>query len=201
MIGTGDTGRMTGTGDTGRMTETCDTGRTTGTGDTGRTTGTGDNGRMTERMVEDGDSGKVTTSYNRGVATNGISMADGIRGEWKPVLCSFKHTDKIHFYKFLHNFLGEGLITSSGEKWQTHRKLIQPAFSQGVLESFLESFHKSSQRLARSSVVSFDLCYSTVLSFDLCYSTVVSFDLCYNVVLGVTAEEDQHKDGDSPFRK
>lgn len=32
------------------------------------------------------------------------------------VLSSRKHTEKIFFYKLLHNFLGNGLITSSGEK-------------------------------------------------------------------------------------
>lgn len=31
------------------------------------------------------------------------------------VLSSSKHTDKIFFYKLLHNFLGTGLITSSGK--------------------------------------------------------------------------------------
>lgn len=31
------------------------------------------------------------------------------------VLSSKKHTEKIFFYKLLHNFLGNGLITSSGE--------------------------------------------------------------------------------------
>ena len=30
------------------------------------------------------------------------------------VLSSRKHTEKIFFYKLLHNFLGNGLITSSG---------------------------------------------------------------------------------------
>lgn len=32
------------------------------------------------------------------------------------VLSSKKHTEKIFFYKLLHNFLGNGLITSSGKK-------------------------------------------------------------------------------------
>lgn len=32
------------------------------------------------------------------------------------VLSSGKHTEKIFFYKLLHNFLGNGLITSSGNR-------------------------------------------------------------------------------------
>jgi hypothetical protein len=30
------------------------------------------------------------------------------------VLSSNEHTEKVHFYKLLHNFLGQGLITSGG---------------------------------------------------------------------------------------
>lgn len=36
------------------------------------------------------------------------------------VLSSKKHTEKIFFYKLLHNFLGNGLITSSGKKLKVH---------------------------------------------------------------------------------
>lgn len=32
------------------------------------------------------------------------------------VLSSRKHTEKVFFYKMLHNFLGNGLITSSGKE-------------------------------------------------------------------------------------
>lgn len=70
------------------------------------------------------------------------------------VLSSKKHTDKIFFYKLLHNFLGNGLITSSGEKWSLHRKLLQPSFHLSVLEKFCETFTDSAQnfteRLSRS---------------------------------------------------
>lgn len=37
------------------------------------------------------------------------------------VLSSRKHTEKIFVYKLLHNFLGNGLITSSGER---HRVFV-----------------------------------------------------------------------------
>lgn len=80
------------------------------------------------------------------------------------VLSSGKHTEKIFFYKLLHNFLGNGLITSSGnrtwiekswceltflkfslcyskvEKWSLHRRLIQPTFHVSTLETFLGTF-------------------------------------------------------------
>ncbi len=63
------------------------------------------------------------------------------------VLSSKKHTNKSFFYKFLHNFLGDGMITSSGEKWSSHRKYIQPVFHLNILEKFIETFADSAQCL------------------------------------------------------
>ncbi|KAJ6643195.1 putative cytochrome P450 4aa1 [Pseudolycoriella hygida] len=61
------------------------------------------------------------------------------------VLSSSKHTEKIFFYKLLHNFLGAGLITSGGEKWQNHRKLLQSSFHANILEKFLTTFIDASE--------------------------------------------------------
>lgn len=47
----------------------------------------------------------------------------------------------------MHNFLGDGLITSSGEKWSTHRRLIQPTFHLHILEKFIGTFADASQVL------------------------------------------------------
>lgn len=63
------------------------------------------------------------------------------------ILGSRKHTEKSFFYKLLHNFLGDGLITSSGEKWIAHRKYIQPIFHLSILEKFIETFAESAQCL------------------------------------------------------
>lgn len=63
------------------------------------------------------------------------------------ILSSKKHTEKIYIYKLLHNFLGTGLITSSGEKWQTNRKLLQPTFKINILEKFVGIFADSAQCL------------------------------------------------------
>lgn len=63
------------------------------------------------------------------------------------ILGSQKHTEKSFFYKLLHNFLGDGLITSSGKKWHNHRKLIQPSFHLNILEKFIGTFAASAQCL------------------------------------------------------
>uniref|UniRef100_A0A1B6CZH6 Cytochrome P450 n=1 Tax=Clastoptera arizonana TaxID=38151 RepID=A0A1B6CZH6_9HEMI len=36
--------------------------------------------------------------------------------------------------------MGEGLVTSSGEKWKKHRKLIQPSFHYQILERYVGNF-------------------------------------------------------------
>jgi cytochrome P450 family 4 len=63
------------------------------------------------------------------------------------ILGSSKHTEKSFVYKLLHNFLGDGLITSSGEKWLSHRKYLQPTFHLSILEKFIGTFADSSQCL------------------------------------------------------
>lgn len=86
------------------------------------------------------------------------------------VLSSRKHTEKIFFYKLLHNFLGNGLITSSGEfchrmkdirsaiiklflsladTWSLHRRLIQPTFHMNILETFVGTFVDASNLLVK----------------------------------------------------
>lgn len=45
-------------------------------------------------------------------------------------------------YDFLKPWLGEGLITSSGQHWHTHRKIITPAFHFNILEKFVEVFNE-----------------------------------------------------------
>uniref|UniRef100_A0A1A9W2D7 Cytochrome P450 n=1 Tax=Glossina brevipalpis TaxID=37001 RepID=A0A1A9W2D7_9MUSC len=66
------------------------------------------------------------------------------------ILASKKHTNKTFFYRLMHNFLGNGLITRNGEQWQTHRRLIQPTFHLNFLERFISTFADASQSLFES---------------------------------------------------
>ncbi|XP_037876492.1 cytochrome P450 4c21 [Bombyx mori] len=53
-----------------------------------------------------------------------------------------------HFvYQFASNWLGDGLITSSGETWKRHRKLLNPAFSQQMLNIYTAVFNRKSRNL------------------------------------------------------
>lgn len=63
------------------------------------------------------------------------------------LLSSFKHTEKSMLYKFLHPWLGSGLLTSSGTKWQRRRKLLTPAFHFEILRGFIHVFNKQAEIL------------------------------------------------------
>ncbi|KAJ9577305.1 hypothetical protein L9F63_006144, partial [Diploptera punctata] len=63
------------------------------------------------------------------------------------ILRSSEHIDKSFIYNALHEWLGTGLLTSTGQKWHTHRKMITPTFHFKILDSFVEVFSEKSEIL------------------------------------------------------
>ncbi|XP_078074140.1 cytochrome P450 4V2-like [Mustelus asterias] len=63
------------------------------------------------------------------------------------ILRSSKHLDKSYAYKFLHPWLGTGLLTSTGNKWRARRKSITPTFHFTILAEFLEVMNEQSNVL------------------------------------------------------
>ncbi|XP_030047337.1 cytochrome P450 4V2 [Microcaecilia unicolor] len=63
------------------------------------------------------------------------------------VLSSSKHIDKAYVYKFLEPWLGTGLLTSTGEKWRSRRKMLTPTFHFAILSEFLEVMNEQSSVL------------------------------------------------------
>ncbi|KAF5282478.1 hypothetical protein FQR65_LT14287 [Abscondita terminalis] len=61
------------------------------------------------------------------------------------ILGNKKHPDKNFLYSFMHTFLGEGLLTNSGNEWRLHRKYIQPYFHLNTLKLFINTFAESAQ--------------------------------------------------------
>nr|UOU03281.1 cytochrome P450 4V23/24-1 [Brachionus rubens] len=70
------------------------------------------------------------------------------KGEHTEVLfSSSKNTQKSIQYKFLHPWLGQGLLTSYGDKWSTRRRLITPTFHFEILNDFLNVMNEQAEIL------------------------------------------------------
>lgn len=50
------------------------------------------------------------------------------------------------YYHFLEDFLGEGLLLSTDQKWHSRRKLLTPSFHFNILEKFLNTLRNESTR-------------------------------------------------------
>ena len=59
------------------------------------------------------------------------------------------YNGKHFFYDFLHEWLGTGLLTSNGKKWQKRRKLITPAFHFNILQSFVPIMNKNAKQMVK----------------------------------------------------
>jgi cytochrome P450 family 4 len=61
------------------------------------------------------------------------------------VLSSQKILTKSSMYNFLREWLGTGLLLSSGKKWFNRRKAITPTFHFKILEQFIEIFNRQNE--------------------------------------------------------
>uniref|UniRef100_UPI003B82E0CD cytochrome P450 4C1-like n=1 Tax=Chelonus insularis TaxID=460826 RepID=UPI003B82E0CD len=66
------------------------------------------------------------------------------------LLSSNKNIRKSMFYDFLHPWLKDGLLTSTGEKWRTRRKILTPAFHLNNLQEYTASIIEHTNRLVKS---------------------------------------------------
>ncbi|XP_026746039.1 cytochrome P450 4d2-like [Trichoplusia ni] len=63
------------------------------------------------------------------------------------LITSTDHITKGVQYNFLLSWLGQGLLTSTGQKWKSHRKFLTPAFHFNILQNFLPVFCKNQRVL------------------------------------------------------
>lgn len=69
--------------------------------------------------------------------------------EAEVILTSNKHINKSFVYKFLHPWMGLGLLTSYAEKWRPRRKLLTPTFHYDILKDFIDVFNQQSRVLVK----------------------------------------------------
>ncbi|XP_036313636.1 cytochrome P450 4V2 isoform X2 [Pipistrellus kuhlii] len=65
------------------------------------------------------------------------------------ILTSSKQIDKSYLYTFLRPWLGLGLLTSTGNKWRSRRKLLTPTFHFTILEEFLDVMNEQANILVK----------------------------------------------------
>lgn len=53
------------------------------------------------------------------------------------------------YYHFLEDFVGTGLLTSTGGKWHKRRKLLTPSFHFTILERFIDTFRNESVKFVK----------------------------------------------------
>ncbi|XP_046504755.1 cytochrome P450 4V2 isoform X2 [Equus quagga] len=63
------------------------------------------------------------------------------------ILTSSRQIDKSYMYKFLKPWLGLGLLTSTGNKWRSRRKMLTPTFHFTNLEDFLDVMNEQANIL------------------------------------------------------
>uniref|UniRef100_UPI0037E8F292 cytochrome P450 4V8 n=1 Tax=Semicossyphus pulcher TaxID=241346 RepID=UPI0037E8F292 len=65
----------------------------------------------------------------------------------EPIVSNPIHMEKAIVYKFLHPWLGTGLLTSNGSKWRQRRKMLTPTFHFSILADFLEVMNEQAEVL------------------------------------------------------
>jgi cytochrome P450 family 4 len=64
---------------------------------------------------------------------------------YEVLLSSQKQLSKNNLYEFLYEWLGSGLLVSTGQKWFQRRKIITPTFHFKILQEFVDVFNYQNQ--------------------------------------------------------
>ncbi|KAJ1436138.1 cytochrome P450 [Ochromonadaceae sp. CCMP2298] len=90
--------------------------------------------------------GDIVGSTSLGHQTVVVAHPDMVKAVLSGHHLKFAKTSQCHRLKF---FLGEGLLTSAGARWEDHRHLINPSFHADSVKSMIPNFNKQSQRLVK----------------------------------------------------
>nr|WCC58128.1 cytochrome P450 [Pharsalia antennata] len=93
------------------------------------------------------------------------------------LLTSTKILDKASEYKFLHRWLGDGLLTAKAARWRKSRKIITPAFHFSILGQFVGIYESNAdimvklleKEVGKDSVNIYT--YVTMCTLDIIYET------------------------------
>ncbi|XP_037946634.1 cytochrome P450 4p1-like [Teleopsis dalmanni] len=109
------------------------------------------------------------------------------------ILTDTRLITKANFYKFLHPFLKTGLLTSTGKKWHTRRRLLTPAFHFNILGQFMDIFKQESSKFVQNLHHLCDVSSDNIVSLSETIPRFTLNNIC-ETALGVRLDE--HLDGD-----
>ncbi|XP_006834517.1 PREDICTED: cytochrome P450 4V2-like [Chrysochloris asiatica] len=108
------------------------------------------------------------------------------------ILTSSKQIDKSSLYKFLEPWLGQGLLTSTGNKWRTRRKLLTPTFHFTILDDFLDVMNEQANILVNKLEKHVDQ-----EAFNCCfYITLCALDIICETAMGKNIGAQYNDDSD-----
>ncbi|CAH0559166.1 unnamed protein product [Brassicogethes aeneus] len=66
------------------------------------------------------------------------------------IVSTTQHSTKSDIYRILSRWLGTGLLTATGLKWQQRRKILTPAFHFSILQKFIHVFNDETDNLVQN---------------------------------------------------
>ena len=109
------------------------------------------------------------------------------------ILSSQKILTKSTFYQYLEEWLGTGLLTSSGKKWKTRRRLITPSFHFAILNDFVSIFEEHAKRLVQKLNVEADTCEAIDIQMPV---SLAALDIISETSMGVKVNAQDASDSE-----
>ncbi|KAH0616153.1 hypothetical protein JD844_027058 [Phrynosoma platyrhinos] len=108
------------------------------------------------------------------------------------ILSNSKYIQKSYPYKFLHPWLGTGLLTSTGKKWRSRRKMLTPTFHFTILADFLDVMNEQANILVQKLEKHVDK-----EPFDcFLYITLCALDIICETAMGKNVGAQNNKDSE-----
>ncbi|XP_066404458.1 cytochrome P450 4V2 isoform X1 [Molothrus aeneus] len=108
------------------------------------------------------------------------------------ILNNSKLIEKSYLYEFLHPWLGTGLLTSTGDKWRSRRKMITPTFHFAILSDFLEVMNEQGNILVKKLEKHVDKePFDVFMDITLC-----ALDIICETAMGRNVGAQKNKDSD-----